>query len=272
MIEFVILGIVQGVVDWLPVSSQGVLTLVQLIFFDPDRGIVDITKLALFLHTGSLLAVVVYFRADMAGLIKGLIRFNRSDRETKSLLVFLFVSTLVTGIIGVLILLSLEELEPVVKEYGLGYVVMLAVGALLLVTSFLQWRSPKRGTKGVGQLSLFDGVLLGAVQGFAVLPGLSRSGTTVSVLLMRRFQESEALRLSFFMSVPVVFGANVVLNLDSFFWNWGAMAGLLAAFGVGLLTIHFLLHLAERLSFHWFTLGFGLLVIALAIFQILFGY
>ncbi|GAG03940.1 unnamed protein product, partial [marine sediment metagenome] len=103
---------------------------------------------------------------------------------------------------------------------------------------------------------------LGIVQGFSSLPGLSRSGITISTLLLKKFDDTSALRLSFLMSLPVVLFGNLFLNLNDFTLTSAAIYGLLASFIFGLLTIHILMNLSKRINFGWFVLIFAVLLMA----------
>jgi undecaprenyl-diphosphatase len=97
-----------------------------------------------------------------------------------------------------------------------------------------------------------------------VLPGLSRSGLTVAALLFRKFEDTEALRLSFLMSLPIVLGGNIILNATSFELSPVAVWGVVTSFLFGLLTIHLLFRLAKKVNFAWFAVLFGVATIAAA--------
>ena len=132
---------------------------------------------------------------------------------------------------------------------------------LLLTTGILQIKAKKKEEKKMVDAGNKDGVLLGLVQSFASLPGLSRSGLTVSVLLLRKFRSEAALKLSFLMSLPIVLGGNIILNLDKFNFSLESFSGLLFSFVFGLLTIKLLLKTARKINFGWFVLFFGIIVI-----------
>jgi undecaprenyl-diphosphatase len=104
--------------------------------------------------------------------------------------------------------------------------------------------------------------LLGIAQGFSSLPGLSRSGITISTLLLKKFDDTSALRLSFLMSLPVVLFGNLLLNYNEFYLSNTAIYGLLGSFVFGLLTIHALMSLSKRINFGWFVLVFAVLMMA----------
>ena len=108
-----------------------------------------------------------------------------------------------------------------------------------------------------------DALFAGVLQGIAVLPGLSRSGLTVAALLFRKIKETDALKLSFLMSLPVVLGGNIVLNFldDGIEFNTSSLVALGASFVVGLLTIKYLLKISQKINFGWFAIGFGVLTL-----------
>lgn len=270
MFEYVILGAVQGIVDWLPVSSEGAVVLTYIFLFPDEAGLGEMIRVALFLHMGSLLAVIVYFRKELYGLISLLWNYRQSSLEDRAFFRFLIISSAVTGILGYAIFRIIDANQQIALLTGSA--IMLGIGTLLLFTSWLQFKA-KRATeqkkeKTKGELSFFDSLLLGTIQALAVLPGLSRSGSTVSVLLLRKVNEGDALKVSFFMSLPVILGGNVILNWEEFVWGSEMLIGLLTAFLFGLATIHFLLKVAEKLSFAWFTLLFGILTMAGGLFSL----
>jgi len=259
MWEQIVLGIVQGVVEWLPVSSEGVIFLVIKNFFDAEAGMGAIIHRALFLHLGTFLAALVYFRKDVASLFKALFNYKSSDLETKKIFNFLLTATLISGFLGFVLVKAFIVLEE--QLVLSAQAVTAAVGLLLLITGWLQIKTKKDGVKKVKELSGRDGILLGLVQGFAALPGLSRSGLTVSVLLLRKFSGASALKLSFLMSLPIVLVGNLVLNFNDFAFSKEAAVGLFFAFLFGILTIDLLLKAAKKFEFGWFVLGFGILVV-----------
>lgn len=247
MLEQIILGIVQGVVEWLPVSSEGILILVQTRFFS-QLGIEELVKQALFLHLGTFLAALVYFRKDVWGVW-----------ENKKLFNFLLITTIITGFLGYGLLKLFINLEEQVVSSA--KVITLIIGLLLLITAYFQIRVKNRGNREIRDLNTSDSFLLGIVQGLAVLPGLSRSGLTVSSLLLRKFNSRDALKLSFLMSLPVVLGGNIILNFSHFSFSLELFVGLIFSFIFGLLTINLLLKIAKRINFGYFVLFFGFLVI-----------
>lgn len=260
MFESIILGITQGIAEWLPVSSEGLIFLIKTNFFYSGERVRDIASLALFLHFGTFLAALVYFRKDVLELLKALFNYKKAKAEDLKVLIFLIVTTLISGVLGLILLnwvdtLDLERVEDTTK------IITMVIGFLLLVTAILQFKARRNGQRESKDIKHCDSFILGIVQAFASLPGLSRSGLTVSTLLFRKFQEETALKLSFLMSLPLVLGGNIVLNLDKFSLNLESLLGLLFSFIFGLLTIDILLRVAKKINFAWFVLVFGLLMI-----------
>lgn len=261
MFEAVVLGIAQGITEWLPISSEGVLVLLQANLF-PGKEFIEMVRLALFLHIGTFLAALVYFREDVLRLLKALVRYRHAQEETQIILKFLFITSIMSGVIGVFLFSSLEA---IVGSAGLGVQVITGgIGVLLVGTAALQLKAKKGGHKKPRELVHVDGVLLGLVQGLAALPGFSRSGLTISALLLRNFDELHALRLSFLMSIPAVLGANIILNLQHTIISIEALVGVFVSFVFGILTIHVLLTFARKVNFGYFILVFGFLTLGAA--------
>jgi len=257
ILENIILGIIQGIAEWIPISSEGLLVLVKSAFFS-SGSLVELVRLALFLHLGTFLAALIYFRKDVGRLFKTLFKPKGKKIEDKKTLKFLIISTIITGIIGILLLKTVLELTSVM-DVGVK-VITFGIGALLLITAFLQIKS-KSGFKTSKQIKIKDSILLGVMQGFAALPGLSRSGLTVSTLLLRKFDKTTALKLSFLMSLPVVLFGNLILNLSDFAFNSNYLLALLFSFVFGFLTIHYLIKLSKKVNFGYFVLIFAILTI-----------
>lgn len=259
--EYIILGAVQGITEWLPISSEGMMVLAQVWLFGQDTALTQMIELALFFHLGSFLAVIIYFWSDLVSLLKTIPNYRQSS-VNKSLFNFLVITSLISGTVGYLIYKIISQVE----NQGInltGASAMVLVGLLLLVTSYLQFKSKNLPgeDRDENELNLTDGIILGLVQSAAVLPGLSRSGSTISVLLLRKIKDTTALKVSFLMSLPIILGGNFVLNRELLVLNFNNFIGLLSAFVFSLITIHLLIKIAEKLSFAWFTLFFGIFTI-----------
>jgi len=264
MWENIVLGTIQGITEWLPISSKSVIILVkEIIFKDPGGiNITEIIKFALLLHLGTFLAALIYLRNDVILLTRSLLKYKSAAEETKKILWFLAVATLTSGLLVLFkTMLKLDEITPLT-----GQIATLAIGVLLLITGLLQVKSRGGGLRTSADLTLTDSLILGTMQGLAVIPGFSRSGFTVSALLLRKLNDHEALRLSFLMSLPAVLGGNIILNLSSFSFSPGILAGLGASFLFGILSIDVLLRIAKRVNFGYFVLWFGIITIISALF------
>jgi len=263
MPEALLLGLIQGIAEWLPVSSEGIIVLVHTNLFGGQAGLTHLLEYALFLHAGTFLAALIYLWRDVWRILKS--AFSSSDVEARQLLKFLSISTLISGGIGFAFLRAISGLEG---ELVLpGRAITAAVGVLLLITGFLQRTAPQSGTREAAGLAWKDALVLGIVQGLAVLPGLSRSGLTISALLLRGMAKREALRVSFLMSLPIVLIGNLALNAKSCCITLASWVGLGVACVAGLATIRLLFYWARRVNFSAFVFGFGLLTLLVAAFQ-----
>ncbi len=230
LMEYVLLGVLQGIFEWLPVSSEGVVALSggALTGLNPVDA-------ALFLHLGTLLSVLVYFRKDWAGL--------RKDRE---LLRFLAMTTVVSLAVGF-------PVYVLVRGIAAGTALLAVMGIGLLGTSIFH-RSERSPGLSKGRLALVAGML----QGLAVIPGLSRSGSTIFGLSLGKMGPEEILKVSYMMSAPVVLVSSAYLLLGNplLLEEWPALA---AGFLVGLVSLKALMDLGRRINFFWFTLAFAVL-------------
>ena len=263
MLEGIIFGIAQGVAEWLPVSSEGVIVLIKTNFFG-GGGLESIVKFALFLHLGTALAATIYFRKDVAEILKTLFHYKRATLENKNIFNFLFISTLISGILGLILIKLLSGADDALGQSS--KIINFTVGGLLLITAYLQFKKKKISSiRTPENIKTSDSVIMGIVQGFAALPGLSRSGLTVASLLLLKFDEEQALRLSFLMSIPIVLAGNVLLNIKDFNPSPENLLGFLFSFIFGLATIHILLKVAKKINFAYFVLIFGLFMVAIAL-------
>jgi undecaprenyl-diphosphatase len=259
MLEGIVLGIIQGVAEWLPVSSEGLIVLVQVNFFG-GHDLSEIIKNALFLHLGTFLAALIYFRRDVWQLLKSLLNFKQADQEQQSILKFLIITTLISGLIGYLIIQALESFTVDLNNFS--KIITALVAVLLFITAGLQLKSHSSGKKQAKDITNRDSYWLAMAQGLAALPGLSRSGLTVSALLLRNFDKTWALKLSFLMSLPIVLVGNIILNFNISVLTPTMWWGLLFSFISGLITIDLLLRFARRINFGYFVLFFAIITLA----------
>lgn len=243
-----LLGVVQGVVEWLPISSEGQLALLLTLLdgTSPDAAV----GFALFLHVGTALSATVYYREDLGALAR-----EREPTETR----FLVAATGVSVVVG---LSAYELLTDAVSDLQGGAFLAL-VGVLLVLTGLFQRVAvASLGTRE--EPALPDALLVGALQGLAVLPGVSRSGSTVGAMLIRGYAAPAAFRLSFLLSIPAALGAGVLAALDGLPSLPLAAAGVAlgTAAVVGYASIDALLRVVDRVPFWAVCLGLGLLTVA----------
>jgi undecaprenyl-diphosphatase len=254
----IILGIIQGIAEWLPVSSEGVVTAAY--GFMKNRPLSEALTFALWLHLGTVISVLAVFWRTLLGLVKEVVS---SPKDPPPIFWFLLVSTLVSAAIAFPILLTLDDVST-----RFGTAAMGIVGVMMFVTGGLQLRKRVEGRRTKEDLSIWDALGAGIAQGFAVIPGLSRSGLTMSVLLARRMERKEALVLSFLMSVPASLGVGVYTSIDSGLLASGeALLAMGVAAVVGLFTIKALLAVADRINFGLFVIIVGAAIVGGALWQ-----
>lgn len=256
-VSAVLLGILQGVTEWLPISSSGQGMSAMMGFFGLSAR--DAFSLVIYLHLGTLLAVILRFRDDVREIVYSLPRF----REDK-LVQFILVSTLFNAIVGIPIYLLMKDLF--LSLYG--GLIMAITGILLISTGLILYASKGRKSgKKLKDITIIDMAIAGASQGLAILPGISRSGITISTLLFTRVRQEDALRLSFLMSIPAVIGANVLEFSGGNIMAFNPIVltvGILFSFIAGYLSIDLLMRIAHRMRFDLFCVIFGAITIALA--------
>ena len=211
LLSSIFLGLVQGVAEFLPISSSGHLSLFQHFFGLAESG--NTMFFDVLLHLGTLIAIFVYYWKDIVDLVKEFFHvvgnlFSREKRKQMKrlspdgrMILMILVATL-----------PLFVIYPIKDKVESLYGNTIFVGAALLVTGCLLFFSDRmaKGRKTARSATLLDALLVGAGQAVAVVPGLSRSGTTISAGLARGFQRKFAVRFSFLLSIPAVLGANVL--------------------------------------------------------------
>ena len=252
-IASIILAIVQGTTEWLPISSSGHLVLFEKILGFKSGGI----EFDVALHFGTLMAVFVYFGKDIVDIIENLLKGKwKSDKGKLGLMVI--VATIPAAVIGLLFKKIFESAFLSLEVVAIGFAI---TGIILFIGSLDVYNPRKRKNFGYGKA-----FLVGCAQIIALFPGISRSGTTISSGLLAGLKEKDALRFSFLMSIPAIFGANIV-ELGG-----GSIPSImflptLVSFIVGLLTIHLLFGyvLTSKKNLRWFGVYALLLALALGI-------
>lgn len=239
-------GIVQGIVEWLPISSSGNLSLfLTLVGVSPDVAL----QLALFLQMGTTVSAAVYYRDTIQEAVRSVpgwrpeSAFEGVNAETT----FVVVACLVTGLVGIPVYLVIIDFAQ--ELAGGGFVAL--IGVLLVLTGVLEKATESIGLGGKEQPDLLDAVLVGAIQGLSILPGVSRSGTTAGMLLFRGHVGPSAFRLSFLLSIPAGIGAGVLILLDDGLPTTGpeALIALVVSAVVGYAMIDAVMRVVHEIDF-----------------------
>lgn len=205
LVQAAILGLMQGLAEFLPISSSAHLVIIPEILGWPYLG----KAFDVALHFGTLLALLVVFREDIAQLFRGvksLLTPGPSNPQDSRLVKLLFVGCLPAGVIGL-------AFEDVIEEKLGG---LLFVAAMLITWGFLLEaadRQSARRDRTISDLTFKDAIIIGCAQAAALMPGTSRSGSTITVALFLGFSRTEAARFSFLLSLPVVAGASILKGL-----------------------------------------------------------
>ena len=255
-IQAILLGVIQGLTEFLPVSSSGHLVLLQNLFgLTEPEVLFDIS-----LHIGTLMAVCIVFFSEIHSILKtlislpGLIKTSGSmkqlyqDNEPVRMATLIILGSIPTAILGLLFHKMVDQLFGSVR----------IVGLMLIITGAILWQTRRFRIKGrplIGT-TLKDALVIGLVQGLAIMPGISRSGSTISAALFMGIDREVAGRYSFLLSIPAILGA-LVLSLDSPAMETTVSGGMflmgtLTAGIVGFGALKVLLHIVNRGRLHFF--------------------
>jgi undecaprenyl-diphosphatase len=266
--QAIILAIVQGLTEFLPISSTAHLAVIPRIFGWTDRGL----DFDVALHAGTLAAVIIYFFRDWMQVIANGVGFSyrgsQPDENSRALLWFLVIATIPVGIAG-----------KALKAYAEGpWRNLYVIGATMILVGFLLAIADRIGQekRRLDGMSWLDAILIGIAQAFAIIPGVSRSGITITAARFRHMDREAAARFSFLLSTPAIAAAAASDALEMR-KNGGIPSDMRAAYPIGILVsavvgivvIAFFLKYLRRNSltpFAWYRIFFGIIVIALAIF------
>ena len=251
-----LLGVIQGLTELLPISSSAHLTIIPWIF---NWNIPESFDVAL--HFGTLLAIGLYFFKDWLGLIKG--GFNYVVKKEKTvqgrMFWYIVLATIPGGAIGFLLDHFCQDMlnRPIIIALAL-----IIMGIILYV---VDKKAPSKVK--YEQMTLKQTFLIGVSQALAFIPGVSRSGITITTARMMKIERESAARYSFMLSAPIVLAATI-FKFKDFVFNLPFVVGVLTSFIVGLLVIKFLLKFLQKGSFKGFAIYriiFGLLIIIISI-------
>jgi undecaprenyl-diphosphatase len=237
LIEAFILAVVQGLTEWLPVSSSG-----HLVIFQHFLGLNPPLIFDLMLHVGTLAVVLVVFRQDIIDILKALARRDIRSDDGK-LAIYIVVGSIPIAVVGVTLRDTIEQL----------FSNILAVGVALIVTAAILFVSEKReGNKKIGTL---DSLIVGLAQAAALIPGISRSGTTISTGLLRKIDKQTAFKFSFLLSAPAILGATIFELKDLATTNLDLapiVLGTIVSMVVGYISLKILQRIVMSQKFHLF--------------------
>ncbi|MFX0148928.1 MAG: undecaprenyl-diphosphate phosphatase [Candidatus Hodarchaeota archaeon] len=269
MIEFLIIALLQGIFEWLPISSSGQVMIISLSLF--NIPIDAAYSLSIWLHLGTTFAVIAKFRKDYFKITKAFFpkRFTSDENNIKkrNWLIFSTIGTAITA-------LPLYFLFRIIIIGGFtadqGDILTLIISGLLIITGIVLLSLKKiYGTKlidtSLNKEIMRNSFISGLFQGFSILPGISRSGFTISAILLEKYEQNEALKLSFLMSVPVALASIIVDVL----FGGGSIFGVLdpltiliitvIGFIIGYLSMEVLLRISKKIQFGYFCILYGII-------------
>ena len=256
-IEAFILGVIQGLTEFLPVSSSGHLELAKLILPSQYTGESSML-MTVVLHFATALSTVVIFRKDLLKVIQGLFQFQWNEATKFS--VKIIISMIPAALVGVFF-------DDIIESFFNGAVLL--VGSMLLVTGGLLFLADK--TKNTTrEVSFFHSIIIGISQAIAILPGISRSGATIGTSVLLGVDREKAARFSFLMVVPLIFGKIAKDLLSDKFIIEGLditalSVGFVAAFITGLFACTWMISLVKKsklvyFSFYCFVVGIAAII------------
>lgn len=263
IIETIIIGIVQGLSEFLPVSSSGHIELAKEILDQKVDDGGDNMLLTVVLHAATALSTIVVFRKEIIEIIKGLFQFKWNDQFKFSLNIV--ISMIPAAFVGIVF-------EDEIDAFFSGNVLL--VGFMLIVTGLLLFLADraKQSNKGVG---VKEAIIIGISQAIAILPGISRSGATIGTSVLLGVDRSKAARFSFLMVVPLILGKMAKDMLSGEFTSGSLSsgdvtalsAGFVAAFLTGLVACTWMINLVKKaqlkyFSYYCFAVGFIAIIYA----------
>ena len=252
ILQAIILGIVQGITEWLPISSSGHLVIFQYLFGLQPPVVFDI-----ILHMGSLVVVFYVFWKDIKELVIGVLK-----REKKHLtyLLYLVIASIPIALVGFFLNSAIKSIFHSLKTVGFS----LLFTALILFLS--QYRIKKKN-----KLNANNVFLIGIMQSLAILPGVSRSGSTIATGLILGIEKRKAAAFSFLMFIPAITGATLleIGELASIQDPIALLIGTITTILVGIISLKWLLRILESNKFHYF--AYYCLVLAILVFTLAFA-
>lgn len=269
MIEYLIIAVLQGLFEWLPISSSGQTMIVAINLFGISSE--NAYSLAIWLHLGTTFAVLLKFRKNSIKILKTLTHkeneFNKITFKERNWIIWATIGTGITAI-PLYFLFKIIFLESFTAFQG-DFITLFISGLLIITGAILIATRKISGNQKIEHISKKsiqkDSFLSGLVQGVSILPGISRSGVTVGAILLEKYNQDDALRLSFLMSVPVAIASilvDILLSKGSIFGTLDILTILITtivSFVVGYITIEFLFRIARQINFGYFCILYGVI-------------
>lgn len=255
IVESLILGIVQGLTEFLPISSSAHLNVFPWLF-----GWKNLSEgMDVALHIGTLLALVIFFWKDWINLIKGGYRkvVKKENSQDGKIFWYLVIATIPAGILS----LVLDKVSEIIFGENINFQMKIIACTLIIMGIILYIVDKKsKSTVDYNNITLKQAVLVGISQAIAAaFPGVSRSGITMTIARSLKIDRESAAKLSFMLAMPITFAA-VIFELPKFTFDIALLLGILASFITGVLVIKFLMNYLKKGSFK-----------AFAIYRIIFG-
>lgn len=235
--EAIILGTIQGITEWLPISSSGHLAITHKILNIKSSPAFDVA-----LHLGTLLAITAIYWRDLIEMIKATLRLDTKSPAGKTT-IHLVVATIPAAVIGYLFNDYFETLFENIPLIGAA---LIATGILLLLAS---------KTRGRNEIGLKEAVVIGLAQAASIIPGISRSGSTISAGMLSGVEKNKALQFSFLMSLPITLGASIFELKDAGLLEinpTNTVIGITTAFIAGYLSIKLLINMIKESKLQYF--------------------
>jgi len=246
-IESIILGVVQGLTEFLPISSSGHLEISKAIIGNEISG-KESLLFTIVLHFATALSTLFFFRKDISKIILGLFDSNNKDSKNFS------ISILISMVPAVFVGLFFEEF---INSFFDGNLIL--VGCMLYITAILLYLSDIIKLKK-NEITLKNSFIIGLAQAIAILPGISRSGATIATSVMLGIDREKAARFSFIMVIPLIFGSmfkSVIDNGGLTFTNFNLISvllGFVSAFITGLLACKWMISLVKKSKLYYFSI------------------
>ena len=257
LVQAIILGIFQGITEFLPISSSGHLVILQH-FFGIKEGNLFFTEM---LHFGTLISIFIVYFNDIINIIIEFFKMigdgikNKKFRiknNYQKLALLIIIGSIPTAIIGFLFEDFFEKL------YSSS---LLPIGISFMITGILLWIANKKSheNKNINNMNFLDSIIVGVFQGIAIIPGISRSGSTIVASLLRGLDRDLATEFSFLLALPAIFGAGLLGIVDviktgsEVAFNTPLLIGVLLSTIVGIFAIKFLINILKRDKLHYFS-------------------